>query len=78
MSERRLPLYFANPERSRRSHEEHMRIFESLAKRDSANAMSLMSAHLQGVESYWNGLLDEQHPSEKPQPEAAWLRHITS
>lgn len=57
MSERRLPLYFASPERSRRSHEEHLRIFDSLAKRDSATAMSLMSAHLQGVESYWNDLI---------------------
>lgn len=57
MSERRLPLYFASPERSQRSHEEHLRIFESLAKRDSAAAMSLMSAHLQGVESYWNDLI---------------------
>jgi GntR family transcriptional regulator, transcriptional repressor for pyruvate dehydrogenase complex len=59
MSERRLPLYFANPDRSRRSHEEHMRIFEALAKRDSANAMALMSAHLQGVESYWNDLISK-------------------
>lgn len=57
MSERRLPLYFANPDRSRRSHEEHTRIFESLAQRDSQTAMSLMGAHLQGVESYWNDLI---------------------
>ncbi len=57
MSEKRLPVYFASPERSRLSHQEHLRIFEALAARDAQAAMSLMSAHLQGAESYWQDLI---------------------
>ncbi len=34
MGEQRLPLYFSDPARGRRSHEEHLRIFEALLRRD--------------------------------------------
>lgn len=57
MSEKRLPLYFSSPGRSRQSHAEHRKIFEALAMRDAPTAMNLMSAHLQGVESYWHDLI---------------------
>ena len=57
MSEKRLPLYFASRERSLKSHREHLKIFEALAGRDAQAAMSLMSAHLQGAESYWQDLI---------------------
>ncbi len=57
MSEKRLPVYFASRERSLQSHQEHLKIFEALAARDAQNAMHLMSAHLQGVESYWHDLI---------------------
>jgi DNA-binding FadR family transcriptional regulator len=57
MGEHRLPIYFADAARSRRSHEEHIRIYEALLARDGNLAQALMSAHLQGAESYWKGLI---------------------
>jgi DNA-binding FadR family transcriptional regulator len=57
MGEQRLPIYFNDPERSRRSHAEHVQIFEALLRRDGNLAQALMNAHLQGAESYWKGLI---------------------
>ena len=57
MGERRLPIYFRDPARSRQSHAEHKQIFEALLRRDGNLAQALMSAHLQGAESYWIGLI---------------------
>ena len=57
MGERGLPVYFNDPERGRRSHAEHIQIYEALLRRDGNLAQALMSAHLQGAESYWKGLL---------------------
>ncbi len=57
MGEQRLPIYFQDPERGRKSHGEHLQIFDALLKRDGNLAQALMSAHLQGVESYWKGLI---------------------
>lgn len=59
MGEHRLPVYFKDPERSRRSHFEHLQIFDALLRRDANLAQALMSVHLQGAESYWKGLLGE-------------------
>jgi DNA-binding FadR family transcriptional regulator len=57
MGERRLPIYFSDPERSRKSHAEHRQIYEALLRRDANLAQALMGAHLQGAESYWKGLI---------------------
>ena len=57
MSEQRLPIYFSDMERRRRSHAEHVQIFEALVRRDGNLAQALMNAHLQGAESYWKGLI---------------------
>jgi DNA-binding FadR family transcriptional regulator len=57
MGEQRLPIYFNDPERGRRSHAEHVQIFEALLRRDGNLAQALMNAHLQGAESYWKGLI---------------------
>ena len=57
LGEQRLPIYFSDPERSRRSHAEHIQIFEALLRRDGNLAQALMSAHLNGAESYWKGLI---------------------
>ncbi|MFM9860114.1 FadR/GntR family transcriptional regulator [Pseudoxanthobacter sp. M-2] len=57
MGEHRLPVYFGDLDRSRRSHAEHVQIFEALLRRDGNLAQALMSAHLQGAESYWKGLI---------------------
>lgn len=58
MGESRLPIYFSHPERGRRSHAEHLQIFDALVRRDGNLAQALMSAHLQGAESYWKDLLE--------------------
>jgi DNA-binding FadR family transcriptional regulator len=57
MGEQRLPIYFTDPERGRKSHGEHLQIFDALQRRDGNLAQALMSAHLAGAESYWKGLL---------------------
>ena len=57
MSERRLPIYFSDIERCRKSNAEHIQIYEALLRRDANLAQALMSAHLQGAESYWKGLI---------------------
>ena len=58
MGEERLPIYFNEPARGRKSHGEHLQIFDALVRRDGNLAQALMSAHLQGAESYWKGLID--------------------
>jgi DNA-binding FadR family transcriptional regulator len=57
MGETRLPIYFNDPARGRRSHGEHLQIYDALVRRDGNLAQALMSAHLQGAESYWKDLL---------------------
>jgi DNA-binding FadR family transcriptional regulator len=73
MGEHRLPIYFNDLERSRRSHAEHLQIFEALLRRDGNLAQALMSAHLQGAESYWKGLIGTPAaaPATAPPPSAA-------
>ena len=68
MGEQRLPIYFNDPDRGRRSHAEHIRIFEALQRRDGNLAQALMSAHLQGAESYWKGLIDGSDGERPAQP----------
>jgi DNA-binding FadR family transcriptional regulator len=62
MGERRLPVYFGDIARSRQSHAEHVQIYEALVRRDGNLAQALMSAHLQGAESYWKGLIGRPAP----------------
>ncbi len=57
MGVRRLPIYFSDPDRCRQSHAEHIQIYEALLRRDANLAQALMSAHLQGAEGYWKGLI---------------------
>lgn len=67
LGEGRLPVYFGDPDRSRKSHAEHLQIFEALSRRDGNLAQALMSAHLQGAESYWKGLIGDagsDHPDQ--------------
>ena len=58
LSEQRLPVYFNNVERSKKSHMEHQQIFEALVRRDGSLAKALMNSHLRGAMSYWNELLE--------------------
>lgn len=57
MGEGRLPVYFRDPARGRQSHAEHLQIYDALVRRDGNLAQALMSAHLQGAESYWKGII---------------------
>lgn len=76
MTAQRRRVYFQRPDRCRESHAEHERIFEAIARRDAVLAMGLMDAHLKGVESYWQGLIEKAAAPEETEPEAAWARHI--
>ncbi len=71
LGEQRLPIYFSDPERGRRSHNEHVQIFEALKRRDGNLAQALMSSHLQGAESYWKGLIGGVTGEGSRPPEAA-------
>ncbi len=62
LGEHRLPIYFSDPDRGRRSHAEHLQIFDAILRRDGNLAQALMSAHLQGAESYWKGLIGGNTP----------------
>lgn len=64
MGEQRLPIYFRDLQRSRQSHEEHLRIYDALERRDGNLAQALMNAHLQGAESYWKGLIGDPAASQ--------------
>jgi DNA-binding FadR family transcriptional regulator len=57
LGEQRLPIYFGDQARGRKSHAEHVQIYEAILRRDGNLAQALMSAHLQGAESYWKGLI---------------------
>jgi GntR family transcriptional regulator, transcriptional repressor for pyruvate dehydrogenase complex len=54
----RLQVYFRDPERNRKSHEEHRQILDALLGRDATLASALMIAHLRGVMSYWAEILE--------------------
>jgi DNA-binding FadR family transcriptional regulator len=72
MGEQRLPIYFKDPERGRHSHAEHIQIFEALKRRDGNLAQALMSAHLQGAESYWKGLIGAAEGDAEALAAAGW------
>jgi DNA-binding FadR family transcriptional regulator len=76
MTAERRRVYFERPDRCRASHAEHERIFDAIARRNAVEAMDLMDAHLKGVESYWQGLLEQTSASEPVEPQTAWIRHI--
>jgi DNA-binding FadR family transcriptional regulator len=73
----RLKIYFSDPARSRASHEEHVRIFNAVARRDAVAAMNLMSDHLKGADNYWQDLLDRARGSGS-EPASAWIRLTAS
>ena len=58
MTEKRRLIYFQNPQRCQASHAEHVQIFEAIATRDRATALDLIHSHLQGVDAYWQELID--------------------
>ncbi|GKX32720.1 MAG: GntR family transcriptional regulator [Rhizobiaceae bacterium MnEN-MB40S] len=62
LGRQRLEVYFRDPDRNRKSHEEHKQIYEALVKRDAALTSALMVSHLRGVMSYWTELLEPHAP----------------
>jgi len=77
MTAERRRVYFQRPDRCRESHAEHERIFDATARRNAVEAMDLMDSHLKGVESYWQGLLEQASTPVAVEPQAAWMRHIS-
>ncbi len=68
MTVERRAVYFQQRNRFRDSHAEHSRIFAAIESRDTAEAVSLVGSHLQGVDSYWARLIesDERPRSDLP------------
>ncbi len=58
MSEKRRILYFRDPERCASSLRQHAEILAALKARNVEACERLMEAHLQGVDSYWRGLME--------------------
>lgn len=58
MTSAQRSLYFRDGARGQRSHEEHLRMFGAIERRDAPLAAELMTAHLQGVDSYWQHLIE--------------------
>jgi len=58
LSQNRLKVYFRSPERNRKSHEEHLQIFDAVLRRDAALSSALMVSHLRGAMSYWSEILE--------------------
>ena len=69
MTAQQRELYFRRPDRGRMSHAEHLEMLAAIERRDPAEAARLMEAHLQGVDSYWHGLIaqGDAAPAERPQ-----------
>lgn len=63
-SQQRLPYYFSKIERSRKSHSEHLQIFEALHSRDATLAKALMNSHLRAAKSYWAEILESPEPEK--------------
>ncbi len=51
-------LYFRDPQRGRLSHGDHLRMFDAIERRAGETAAELMTAHLKGVEGYWQHLIE--------------------
>ena len=71
----RVRIYFSNPARSRASHDDHLKIFNAIARRDAITAMNLMSEHLKGADSYWQDLIERAANPRHEQTET-WV-HLT-
>jgi GntR family transcriptional regulator, transcriptional repressor for pyruvate dehydrogenase complex len=67
MSEKRRIIYFRDKARCRASMREHAEILAAMKSRDAERAVSLLEAHLQGVDSYWRGMIaPERSGSREP------------
>jgi DNA-binding FadR family transcriptional regulator len=64
-------LYFRDAARGTQSHQEHLRMFAALERGDADLAADLMTAHLKGVDSYWQHLIERDggRISLAPEPE---------
>lgn len=60
MTSAQRSLYFRDPARGRRSHGEHLDMFAAIERREAPLAAELMTAHLTGVDSYWQHLIERE------------------
>jgi DNA-binding FadR family transcriptional regulator len=66
MTERRRLYYFGEPDRSRRSLDEHEGILAALVERDEERAVQLLDGHLAGAGRYWDYLLNGSADGTRP------------
>lgn len=60
MTSAQRSLYFRDAGRARQSHDEHLRMLTAIERRDARLAAELMTAHLTGVDSYWQHLIERE------------------
>jgi len=58
MTSAQRTLYFRDAARGKQSHQEHLRMFAAIERRDADLAADLMTTHLKGVDSYWQHLIE--------------------
>ena len=76
MSRKRRELYFHDPKQSKRSHAQHLQLFDAIAARDVDRGQQLLHRHLKGVDDYFRMFFSEAqapaHAAErkrrKPRP----------
>jgi DNA-binding FadR family transcriptional regulator len=78
MTEERRRVYFKNLQRCKASHAEHQKIYAAIAKGNRTSAVNLVSAHLQGVDSYWQGLIDTEAGLPRPQRREAASANLSA
>jgi DNA-binding FadR family transcriptional regulator len=58
MTSAQRALYFRDPQRGRLSHGDHLRMYAAVEQRAAEAAAELMTAHLKGVDGYWQQLIE--------------------
>ena len=71
MTSAQRALYFRDSARARQSHAEHVRMLAAIERREGELAAGLMTAHLRGVDSYWQNLIEREAGRLGAQPAPA-------
>ncbi len=59
MSRKRRDTYFHDPTQSRRSHAQHLRLYDAIAAQDVERGLALLRRHLKGVDAYFRMFFSE-------------------
>ena len=67
MSRKRRLVYFHEPDQSRRSHLQHLKLYSAIEARDAELGQRLLRRHLKGVDAYFRMFFSElQHDTAAP------------